>query len=159
MSAAKGDGSPASTLAVATCSRGTAAVPKPAVAPWATRTQAGRGPRRSPSSQDSWNRTKSCHVRQGCWYRRYHNPLPLCPVLSNAGERSGSGKSLQFSKRSNSSTPSASRFPMSSGEQQHASVRTLARSHRDLLVTTAELVTKDKWLYCERPTNAWYKNS
>jgi hypothetical protein len=47
---------------------------------------------------------------------------------------------------------------MSSGEQQHASVRALAGSHRDLLVTTAELVTKDKWLYCERPTNECYKN-
>jgi hypothetical protein len=64
----------------------------------------------------------------------YHDPLPLCPVLSNAGERSGSGKSQQFSRRSNSSTPSASRFPISSGEQQHASVHVLARSHLDLMV-------------------------
>ena len=130
--------------------------PKPAVAPWAMRTLAGRGPRRSPSSQDSRNRTKSRNVRQG-WYRRDYDPSPLCPARSNAGERSGSGKSLQFSKRSNSSTPSASRFPMSSGEQQHASVRALARSHRGGR-RTAELVTKDKWRYCERPTNAWSKN-
>src|SRR6516165_1775075 len=31
---------------------GTAVVPKPAVAPWATRMQPGRGPRRSASNQD-----------------------------------------------------------------------------------------------------------
>src|SRR5215472_5530353 len=58
----------------------------------------GEGQGGHQSSQDSWNRAKSRHVRQGCWYRRYHDPLPLCPVLSNAGEWSGSGKSQQFSK-------------------------------------------------------------
>jgi hypothetical protein len=72
---------------------GRGAVPPaaPAVAPWATRTQAGRGPRQSPSSQVSWNRTKSSHVRQLCWHRRYPDLLLLCSALTNAGERSGSG--------------------------------------------------------------------
>src|SRR5262249_5588206 len=103
LSPAKGNRSPSSTLAAATRSWAAAVVPKPPSSP-SRRWLLGRRGRKQGEAKAVTkqprllNRTKSCHVSQGCWYRRYHDPLPLCPVLSNAGERSGSGKSQQFSK-------------------------------------------------------------